>query len=296
MKNLEKLFSLFAVSLAFSLMGCASNNIDPNSIPTDTVVFLRGKDSGYMPEMTSGRVGFKGFEPKAMLYFNQPRFDIYRQTKVVAENQGGSYTSTRRTVWKNEKENFEYIAFSLGEGLYVDTIGNVFLNPVEAFKLEGITKYIDKNNFMPKDTTVFEDNKLYACNKKGEKVELLAEVVNGDFISHTNAIFGKKKSVLHFNEENQEYIFEKEKGLSLDIPLRFCGNENSMTLTRKILKFVKEMKIVRSSGRIDIMEKDTVLVSMIRYENAIIVQETENSGRILWRNGNIFTETKYGNR
>lgn len=296
MKNTKKLSLLLVFSLILIFMGCASNNVDPNSIPADTAVFLKGKDSGYMPEMTTGRVGIKPFEPKATLYFNQPRFDIYRQTKVVAENQGGSLNTTRRTVWKNEKEDFEYLAFSLGEGLYIDTIGNIFLNPIEAFDIQGVTKFIDKNNFMPKETTVLEDNKLYACNKKGEKIELLAEIIGKDFVSHSNAIFGKKKSVLHYDEVNQEYIFEKEKGLSIDVPLKFSGNENSMNLTRKILKLVKEMKVVRSSGRIDIIQKDTVLASMIRYENAIIVQETENSGRILWRNGNIFTETKYGYR
>lgn len=307
-------FFFLLIILCFICINCVSNKIDISNIPQDTLVITRGKDVGIMPEINSGRLGFKSFGLNTTLYYNKPRFDIYRQSRTVAQNSGGSVNSSRRTVWTEEKEDYEVIAINLENGFYVDVAGNVFINPIEVFNLDGITKIVDKADLLDKKDYYFEDNKLYISSKKNQKDFLLAEQleenINIDsktqedalidvkdlYISHANGIFGKKKSVLRYDNSQNDYVFEKEKGMSIDIPVRFKLQDNTLSLTRKIFKFTSELKVIRRSGRIDVTEKDKVVASVLLYENAIIVEESENSGRILYRDGNLLKVIKYGYR
>lgn len=290
--------NIVLVSLVLMLIsGCASQKVTmPTDIQADEIVIIQGKDEVYLPNISEQRLECKEFVVKPVLEYSNARIDVYRQTKEVAKNVGGMVDQNRKVEWKEEPEKYEVICFSLGEGLYIDVGGNVFLKPAEAFGIEGIKTVRDERKVKSNLFYISENNKVWLSNKNGKKRNLIAEKTADGFLSHDNGIFGKKQMLLTFDAEEEEYLFKRGKGFSVDIPVRFKVIDNKFVLTQSFLKFATNFKIQRKKNHIEVLMKEKTVAIMNRYENKILIQETESKGKIITRQGNLITVSTYGYR
>ncbi len=285
---MKKISILVIYLLLLFAAGCSSAQIAPAE---NEVIICRGKRQAYFPDISSEKIYFNDFLFEPFLFFNNPRFDLYRQTVTKAEVSASPGTNQNKVELKEKSVDYELICFNLGCGIYIDVTGNVFLNPLEYFGISSDLKIIDKFGLFDKNLYTFIDNNLYL--KK--QLQVSAGVEDGEiFISHGNAIFGKKLSVLR--QQDDYFLFEKKKGLSTDLPETFKLESNVLTMSHNFLKIKTEYKIVNSGNRIDIFKNERRLVTIFATKDMVLTCKDDNNGQSISFKNNILTVTEYGNR
>ncbi len=270
------------------ISGCASTQITPGE---NEVIICRGKRQAYLPDISSEKIVFNDFLYEPFLCFNVPRFDLFRQTVTKAEVTAAPGTNQNKVELKEKPVDYEIICISLGCGIYIDIAGNVFLNPLEYFGISSEVKITDKAGLTEKTNYVYKDEQVLLKNQ----VVVCPGTDEGEiYISHGNGIFGKKLSVLR--QENENYIFEKKKGLSTDIPEKFIPGNNSLIMTSSFLKITTEYKIENNGSRIDIFKNGRFLVTVAATKDLVIVCKDDFNGKSISFKNNILTVIEYGNR
>ena len=285
---MKKLFLLPLLLLLSIFLSCATSL----PVPTENeVIIYRGKRQPYFPDISAEKITFNDFICEPFLSFGCPRFDLFRQTVTKAEVTAAPGTNQNKVELKEKPVDYEIICISLGCGIYIDIAGNVFLNPIEHFGISSEVKITDKANLTDKNTYTYENNQLYL------KKQLLVSPGQDEgeiFISHGNGIFGKKLSVLR--QEDGYFVFEKKKGLSTDIPVKFRLENNVLSMSSSFMKIKTEYKVVNEGKRIDVFKNDRLLVTVAATQDMLIVCKDDFNGKSISFKNDVLTVTEYGNQ
>ncbi len=221
-------------------------------------------------------------------YFNKPRIDIIRQQ------------NTNAIAAKNDKKKDNFIpydplCFYLGAGLYVDVNGNIFINPVEAFDIIIEKSFIDKTAFTPQEKFLQEGNYLYAADKKGKKEFLMYYPGLEE-----NQLYGKKEkfsdknSSLIFEAENQKYTYLDVNRAENTVPSSFEYLNGFFRFWPSSRSNPTEYGIRFLPGKIEVTKDKQVVKTIIRTNDAVIIQESKIKGSVLQCINNVILYSTYG--
>ena len=225
-------------------------------------------------------------------YFNKPRIDIIRQQNtnpIAAKNE-------KKTDKK--KDNFipyDPLTFYLGCGIYVDVNGNIFMNPLEAFDVIVEKSFIDKTAFTPEEKFLQEGNYLYAADKKGKKEFLLYYPGLEE-----NQLYGKKEkfsdknSSLIYEAENQKYTYLDINRAENTVPSAFEYLNGYFRFWPSSRSNPTEYAIRFLPGKIEVTKDKQLVKTIIRTNDAIIIQESKIKGTVLQRINNVILYSTYG--